>query len=156
MKIAKNLLLLATTLLLFQCGTSMTVLKPVQRSKIISVDSKTKNQLYIRANTWMVETFNNAKSVIQFSDKESGIVIGKYLMKSIITSTTTRNDVYAIIKIQAKDGSTKITITPDSYINSYNSFAGGQSYPIVKLYQDINKLFQNFSDNIVNTENSNW
>lgn len=126
------------------------------KSKVINVDGKTKNELYIRANTWMVEAFTNAESVIQFSDKENGIVTGKYIMTTIITSTTTSHGVYSIIKIQVKDGAAKITITPESYQNNANIFAGGISYPLEKMNSDVDALIGDFSKSIVETENTDW
>jgi hypothetical protein len=104
----------------------------------------------------MVETFNNAESVIQFSDKENGIVTGKYIMTTIITSTTTSHGVYSIIKIQVKDGAAKITITPESYQNNANVFAGGVSYPIEKMNADIDALIDDFANSIVEVESTDW
>ena len=40
-----------------------------------------KDENYVLANEWMVETFNNAESVIQFTDKESGTVRGNILLR---------------------------------------------------------------------------
>jgi hypothetical protein len=126
------------------------------KSKVVTVKGKTKNELYIRANTWMVETFNNAKSVIQFSDKENGIVTGKYIMATIITSTTTTHEIYSIIKIQVKDEAARITITPESYKSDANFFAGGKNYPIEQMNSDIDMLINNFSKSIIETENNSW
>ena len=151
----KLFLLIVSVLLILSCVSSKQ-LTPTSQSEVVNATGKTKDELYIRANTWMVEVFNNAKSVIQFSDKESGIVAGKYLMNVIITSTTTRNEVYSIIKIQVKDEGAKITITPETYQNNANVFAGGVSYPLEKLNADIEALMNNFSENIVETENTNW
>ena len=49
---------------------------------VINLEGK-KSKLYVMANEWMVQAFNNAESVIQFQDKEEGVIIGKYLLKSI-------------------------------------------------------------------------
>lgn len=45
---------------------------------ILDITDKDKNEIYIKANSWFVETFNHAESVIEFQDKESGKIIGKY------------------------------------------------------------------------------
>lgn len=80
-----------------------------------------KNALFVRANNWMVEQFVSAKDVIQFSDKESGVVTGKYLMNPATVISTYANssvinqETYAIIKIQVKDGAGKITIAPAEF-----------------------------------------
>ena len=141
----KNLIALISVVLITSCGTlSMVPIQPDSKTKIINVENNNKQDLFIKANNWMAETFNDAKSVIQFTDKESGVVTGRYLMKSIITSTTTRENVYAIIKIQVKDNVAKIEIKPNSYVNSYNSFAGGESFPIEKANSSMELLMASF------------
>ena len=131
-------------------------LTSTEKSNVVNVEGKTKNELYIRANTWMVETFNNAESVIQFSDKENGIVTGKYIMTTIITSTTTSHGVYSMIKIQVKDGAARITIIPQSYQNNANVFAGGVGYSLEKMNADIDELIKDFTISIKETETNDW
>ena len=79
-----------------------------------------KNELYVKANNWMVENFVNAESVIQFTDKESGTVTGKYLLHKIYIAPSTYSagvdsDIFSIIKIQVKDGAAKISIDPQDF-----------------------------------------
>ena len=88
-------------------------------TKIKNVNTTTdKDSNYIKANEWMVQTFNNAKSVIQFSDKEAGVVKGKYVMKVGVVSTSpytqSTPDYYAIITIRVKDEASRIEIVPPS------------------------------------------
>jgi len=47
--------------------------------KIINVLNTPKDELYIKVNSWFVETFTSAESVIEFQDKEAGRVMGKYI-----------------------------------------------------------------------------
>ena len=81
------------------------------------ISNKSKNDLFIIANSWMVETFNNATNVIQFSDKEAGMIKGRYLMGGTLSSPSTYigeidRRVFAIITVQVRDSLTKITIAP--------------------------------------------
>lgn len=46
--------------------------------KVIVVPNMTKDQLYVKANTWMVEVFNSPEAVIEFQDKEAGKIAGKF------------------------------------------------------------------------------
>lgn len=131
------------------CGSlSTTMLYPQEISEVIIIENTNKLDLFIRANNWMVETFNDAESVIQFTDKEGGIVTGKYLLHTKILGTQVpREPIFAIIKIQVKDNAAKITIKPDQYVNNYNSLAGGTSYPISQVNSDVNNLvilFKNY------------
>ena len=82
---------------------------------------------YVLANEWMVEAFNNAESVIQFSDKEAGIVKGKYSLYSGYTSGYyTVDPVSAIITVRTKDGSATLSID-----------TRGNNFQILK-YTDVN------------------
>jgi hypothetical protein len=142
-KIQYQLIPLLLVVFFTSCGASTKLTKvniePV--SKIINIDNS-KSQLYIKANDWMVNSFNNSKSVIQFSDKENGIVTGKYLMKSIFLTdgwSGSNKEIYAIIKIQNKDGASKITISPAEY-EYYTGF--GQ--------QDIHRFTQQDAQNQIN------
>lgn len=105
------------------CSSSVKISKTV-RTEIVELDNKTQDEIYIRANTWMVESFHNAESVIQFSDKEDGILAGRYSLHTdnLITSYGTYGapDVFANIKIQVKDGAAKITIVVDDFL-TYSS-----------------------------------
>jgi len=149
--IMKNLkqlkILILSTLLLTSCGGMLntTMLHPVQKSKIINIENTNKSDLFVRANNWMVETFNDAESVIQFSDKENGIVTGKYLMQTIIKGTEIpATKVFAIIKIRVKDNAANIELLPDSYINNYNPLAGGKSFTLENANSSMDILIASF------------
>ncbi len=75
-------------------------------------NSLSKKDNYILSNEWMVEAFNNAESVIQFSDKEAGIVKGKYHLYSGEGSTGyyRSESVSAIITLRVKDDGVRIEI----------------------------------------------
>jgi len=91
--------------------------------KIIQITNTTQNDLYIRANEWFVETFHNAESVIQFQDKEAGIIKGKYYY--LIPKTfhpVFGNDfelgavTYSIITVEVKEDKARIQI--DKMLNN--------------------------------------
>ena len=114
----KLLLLLCVAITIQSCATYTPVsMEPISQSFVID---KEKDEIFVSANNWMVENFNNAKSVIQYTDKEAGIVTGRYLLKplyefegySLVEST---DGIFAVIKIQVKDGASKITITPEDF-----------------------------------------
>ena len=112
-------------LILIVLFPSCTITKPLLLSfkdytveKELSSDKK-KNDLFIIANAWMVESFNNATNVIQFSDKEEGIIIGRYLIGGTYSPPQVDNRVYAIITIRVKDNLTKIRISPQGEAKYY-------------------------------------
>ncbi len=150
----KNLtigILFISTLLIGSCATMVQV-QMEQKTQTIQVE-QSKDELYIKANNWMVENFNNAKSVIQFSDKEAGVITGKYLMKSILKysnvmdkNSAYHDDIFAIIKILVKDGATKITINSPNY--SYDSYNG--KFPKEEAVNQIDVLMISFKDYMTN------
>ena len=102
--------------------------------KVVQVEKENQNQLFVKANNWMVERFNNAESVIQFSDKESGTISGKYLLGTVTNPNEygPGSKAWAMIKVQVKDNAARITITPDSF-----KYAKGNPYT---LYIRVKKL----------------
>lgn len=118
----KKILLLFLCVSITSCGGYKTTTVSVpETSHQFEVDGQ-KNDLYVKANQWMVENFNNAKSVIQFSDKEAGIVSGRYYFTGFSTAagfgasaTANTTEVYALIKLQVKDGASKITVKPEDF-----------------------------------------
>lgn len=125
-------------------------------TKVVQIENATKNDLYIKANNWMVSAFNNAKSVIQFTDKESGTITGKYLLGSVVASDRfgPGRDVFAIINIQVKDGASKITITPESFV-----YAKGNPYTLyteANAENDIEKLILAFERAIQTEISDDW
>ncbi len=154
----RKLFLLSVSLLLILsiqgCAVITTESKPV--SKVVNVEDATQNDLYVRANNWMVSAFNNADSVIQFTDKESGTITGKYLLGTISQANQygPANRAFAIIQIQVKDGASKITITPDSF-----KYAKGNPYTLYtgeKAQEDINALLISFEQSIKQKEDKDW
>lgn len=76
--------------------------------KIIDIPGKEKNELYINANSWFVENFNSAESVIEFQDKESGKIMGKYVYT--YNEGMYYHTVRQVISIDLKDEKVRITI----------------------------------------------
>ena len=88
----KKIIIILFLVTLSSCYSSKIVTAPKSIQKIINTEFK-KNINYVKANEWMVESFNSAKNVIQFSDKEEGIVKGKYLMYQGVH----RNKIYRLV-----------------------------------------------------------
>ena len=158
----KQLLLLFIAATAFSCGsmynTELVEIQPME--KVIEVDGA-KNDLYVKANNWMVEQFVNAKSVVQFTDKESGTVTGKYNYKSIYATNgygqqVSSNDLFAILKIQVKDNTAKITIMPESF----NTVSGdwvpkSARYTREEAVQDLTSTLNSF-ESYMKTTKSDW
>lgn len=149
-------LILVSVLTLQSCATLETIESQVTE-KVVQLDGKTQDELYIRANTWMVEKFNNAESVIQFSDKPNGIVIGKYTLSQKAVDSdgleATRKNTFAIIKIQVKDSAAKITITPQAF--SIYAMESTEK-TVQKVQTEVDELIGSFIESIGVTESTEW
>jgi hypothetical protein len=109
----------------------------------------------------MVATFNNAESVIQFTDKEAGIVKGKYIMKKGIISTSayvaSTDPFYAVITIRVKDNAARIEI--DAPAGMYSQTADGKEYGFTpetfKIDTDV--LIADFEQTMISKSvNDDW
>ena len=121
---------------------------------LVSVPSTPKKDLYVRANNWMVNVFNNADSVIQFSDKDSGTISGRFLLGRITSGFqgSAPRSAYAVLKIDVKDEAARITITTQSFF-----YADGNPYTLytgADVDSDVKKLFASFRDAL--SQNDDW
>lgn len=107
MKKLNILLILGLALLIMSCAT----VKPSEvkgMTKVVDVPGVSKDELFVRASSWMVETFNSSKSVTQYSDKEAGIIKGKYVID--FPQLTAQGSCDATITIECKDEKCRLII----------------------------------------------
>jgi|TARA_B110000240_G_scaffold128291_1_gene142615 hypothetical protein len=144
------------------CATLTVVKIPTPEPTIKNVETESdKNSNFIKANEWMVQSFNDAKSVIQFKDKEAGIVKGKYLMKAGVVSTSPYTasipSFYSIITIRVKDSIARIEVNAPS--GMYSSTAFGVEYGFTKemFLTKANALVNEFEVYMKKkSSNDNW
>lgn len=83
--------------------------------------SMNKNDLFVKSNLWMIDVFNDAKSVIQFSDKEAGVLKGRYLwFYQSGGQYTPEYEFTATITIYVKDNNIRLEIQSDPHPSSIN------------------------------------
>ncbi len=92
--------------------------------KIIEIVNQNKDQIYIRANGWFVETFNSAESVIEFQDKEAGKIMGKYVFS--YSEGVYTYSVIQTVDISIKDNKLRIVINNPLYKTTSGM---GERYP---------------------------
>lgn len=106
----KTIKLLLATIIVSSCGgISPTYLnyKDYSAEKEISCNQP-KQELFVAGYSWLVENFNSANNVIQYYDKETGVIIGRYLM----AGNSVAGEVFAVVSLRVKDNMTKIKVTP--------------------------------------------
>lgn len=102
------------------------------------------NDLFVKASEWMVLSFSDPTSTIEFTDKDAGILFGKYLLGGTLTITnnyTTDTRVYAKIDIRIKNDKARISIEPLKEWH-YSPISGGLSKTDAE--KKMNDLCENF------------
>ena len=127
-------------------------------SKVLeSADKLSKSDIFSIVETYFSYNYNDGKSVIQTSDKEKGIIVGKGIYPEIYKSVNsmigrqTLFDVEHVIRIDCKDEKVRVIITVSRYKETQGNwmqiekdqkisdvFISGQ-YPIVPAKKE-NKL----------------
>lgn len=90
-------------------------IKPLTFDSTIAMDSTKKEVLYQRARIWLTDYFVSSKAVIEMDDKESGVIIGKGILKSSYTyrmmgTHTDELNLRITLKISLKDNKYKYEV----------------------------------------------
>ena len=152
--------LMITGILLTGCATmggGQATADMLVLTEIVEVPGVSKDDLFVRANSWMVDTFRSAEAVIQYTDKEAGIVKGKYLLilpigmgeKMHVTSTVTVEMKDEKAKITFNDAYYKFSITVGSASSSEEGYVEDNK-TITKVRADWESMVQNFKIAISN------
>lgn len=149
-----KILCLTVFIALHSCAVITVPENPV--STVVELPDTPKEDLYVKANNWMVSAFNNAESVIQFSDKDAGQITGRYMLGMITAASQygPANYAYAIINIKVKDGASKITVTPQEW-----RYAKGNMYTLYneeKMNEDIASLISDFEKSMKAEADNDW
>ena len=92
--------------------------------EIIDCPDVEQDYLFVLANSWAVDAFVSAESVIEYSDKEAGIIKGKYIIS--FSEGVYGYNVRSTITIEVKNGAARITIA-DPYRRITSGM--GEYYP---------------------------
>jgi len=135
--------------------------------KVIEVPNISKDDLYVRANTWFVQSFKFAKTVIEFSDKENGKIVGKYTFDYYKGLGDPYTSIQTII-VEIKDERVRITIEEplEKYSGSASMLVAFHGeYKPIKKWNSLEKIRENWRKTIASFEaslfkgtitNENW
>jgi hypothetical protein len=154
----KIVVVLVSTILL---GVSSCATMPqIDYSQIVDASGVSKNDLFVKVNLWAVGYFNKADSVIEYSDKEAGMISGKYVgeIHSVMGGLSGSRVVKSIFTISVKDGKVKLDLKPAELI-IYNGYGQrvASSYASVTeadITADYNATFESLKRAL--TKSSNW
>lgn len=94
---------------------------PESYEEIVEI-SGSKDSLYTKANLVFVDLFNNADSVLQYSDKEAGVMKGKYV--SNISLSTSEYTTYTTVEVSVKDNKYRISMNLSDVVETSNFWTG--------------------------------
>lgn len=134
--------------------------------KIIEVPNIDKAALFVKCNLAAVDMFKNAKSVIQFADKDAGVISGKFIISDVMAGIYFHR-IDITLTIEVKDSKARLscsditaTITGDALYGHY--IRDNRSFPITegsalaeKVKPEITHFEQTFADKIT-TKKSDW
>jgi hypothetical protein len=117
-----------------------------QFEKIIDIQKKSKNDLYVSANTWFVDTFNSAGSVIQYQDKDAGKIMGKYSFS--FQESMYRYNIKQTLALDVKDGKVRVRIYDPEFAIIGDSLNG--------TYARVPQYSSDLTEETMKTTKAHW
>ncbi len=126
-------------------------------SEVVQVDSLSKNDIFLRAHDWIIKTFNSAKDIIQFADKDAGKIVCKTVTGATVGkgwNKVTIDPVFYLLTIEARSGRYKITAS--NFVHEYSVGIGGMktsgSNPLESYYLLASPTKKEYETNIAFAE----
>jgi len=123
--------------------------------KVLDAPNKDKNTVYRISNEWFVENFVSAKSVIQYQDKEEGIIKGKGNMTKLYS-----HNFDFVVTIDTKDSKARITFTDMHWGTTGNSLSDALMYwdysAYTKFCKVIDPYIQDLALKLQAVDDSSW
>ena len=118
-------LLASLSIILTSCGSSRGVKNEINPFDIKFDRAghflKSESQIYTLANMWAVKRFNSAEAVIEYQDKEAGVMMGKY----ISTVGLNKYKILVTVKIKGSDCQISFQIVDIISVRSKEGIFGG-------------------------------
>jgi hypothetical protein len=91
----------------------------ITRITVVEIPNMTKEQLYQSIHQWFLASFVNGESVLQFDDKEAGIILGKGFLRNIAQhfgfGFSADISAWVLIRVEIKGGKYRLTTIIQSY-----------------------------------------
>ena len=114
---------------------------------VIDVPGSSHDDLFVKANSWMVDTFKSAKSVIQYTDKEAGIVKGKYVQRLPFGLLGDYMDVTSTVTVEIKEGKARVSFGDANYSQTVTVYSmGGSTSTKEGVVEDLKTITKVRSD----------
>lgn len=130
----KKITLLSFILIFISCGVTYVPVSIVPIEETFEVKEQDKDLLFSKANTWLALSFKSSKNIIQYSDKEAGVLTGRFAIYPIVETNgygvQQDKSLYSGIHIRVKDNGAKISISPEDFYEVHSSI--NKSYRFTK------------------------
>ncbi len=128
-------------------------------SEVIEHNEPASNSFEI-SKMWLANTFNDSKSVIEYSNKENGTIIGKGISTNIYYGTFIGNlSTKYTLKIEVKDNKTRFTFSDMILLSNSNYSVLWNMRSTEELNQfkvKANKLILDYQTYINNKVSNSW
>jgi hypothetical protein len=93
------------------CMPTLVPAKTTTVQKIIEVPGVSKEVIYERSMVWFAQTFRSSKAVIQYENRETGVIIGQGIVHYFLSYGLASGDVPVrfTMKEDIKDGRVRVT-----------------------------------------------
>ena len=153
---------------LFSCAPSITGKQAppdqLYMETIVEFPGRLQPDIYNQTYSWFVEVFNNASSVIEYSDKEAGRIAGKYVFS--FSDNTYGYDIRQAIIIDVKDQKIRVRFSDPYYrlasglgLASYNDTSYKKlthQNGVTRTRNEWKSLVTSLTTYIKNNKSSDW
>ena len=110
MKICSVFLLAALSTTLSVSAQKLSQSETLQTSEVVKVPGATKDELFARAQSWLIRTYSPDDAPIQRADRDAGVIAGSgtYAYKG---GPTISGEIWHTISIQVRDGQYRYTFS---------------------------------------------
>ncbi|TBW28283.1 DUF4468 domain-containing protein [Gramella sp. KN1008] len=130
----RKLVLITVIMFFCSCGVKYVPVSVQPIEETFEIKDQEKDLLFAKANTWFALAFQNSKNVIQYSDKETGVITGRFAILPQVSRNgygiQQDNSIYSGIHVRLKDNGAKIVVSPDNFTEVHSSL--NESYRFTK------------------------
>ena len=148
------------SLFIIHCALPPKVDESMNIQRVIELQDQNKEALFTKSMEWFSTSFKSSKSVIDYSDIETGIIMGNGSMNygGILTSTY---EVLFSIKVDVKDNRSRITLSNFNLRIPASKYMGAVEAPMVvrdfeKVRPKLEALATNYTEYINKNTDSDW
>ena len=158
-KIMVCAVIISALVLLASCATLDPESSFEIQQTVVEVEGASSDELFVRANGWMTQAFNSAKAVIQYSDKDAGIIRAKYDSEFYIAWADCQCTTDLLI--ECKDGKARLTIEAPYDFKSWTTYGYSKVGNLTSgakesLQLERDSLVASFNAFMVEKSESNW